>query len=169
MSNQKSRLIVEVVGIIVVVVSLLIVVFELRQNTDALRGATLDAITERGQFELQWSSDIAPIVVKAIQDPSQLDTVEAYRLGEWLTAAMNARQNEVIQSQLGLLDERTWAAMEHVIQAVLGYEWSREWWSIYRGGFFNQEFVMRVDELIEESTFDYRELLEQLSNIGKEQ
>jgi hypothetical protein len=153
-------------GIAMVVLSLLLVVFELRQNTNALRGSTFDAITEHGQFELYWSSEIAPIVVKAIQDPSQLDVVESFRLGEWLTSAMNARQNEFVQYQLGLIDERSWETLENVIQVMLGYEWAREWWSIYGTNFVNREFVAKVDELMEGSTFDYAQTLEELSEIG---
>lgn len=169
MNERNWRLIVEVGGVAVVVASLLLVVFELRQNTDALRGATLDAITERGQFELHWSSEIAPIFIKAVQDPSQLDTIEAYRLGEWMTSALNARRNEFAQYQLGLLDESSWLASESIIQFLFSHEWAREWWLIYRGAFWNQDFVKRVDELVETSPFDYEEILEQLSNIGSDQ
>lgn len=168
MNNSKWRLIVEGGGIAFVVVSLLLVVYELRQNTNALRGSTLDAITEHGQFELHWSSEIAPVVIKAVQNPSQLDLVEAFQLGEWITAAMNARQNEFVQFQLGLLDEPSWAALEGVIQVILGYEWAREWWVIHRA-YFNREFGARVDEILEESTFEYADVLEQLSEIGSRQ
>ena len=165
--REKWRLIVEAGGAAIVVFSLLLVVFELRQNTDALKGSTIDAITEHGQFELYWSAEIAPIVVKAVQDPAQLDIVEAYRLGEWITAAMNARQNEFVQYRLGLLDEQTWASLENVIEVLLGYDWAREWWSINRNALFNQEFVVHVDRIIDESTFEYAQVLEQLSEIGK--
>jgi hypothetical protein len=169
MNDRKWRLIVEVGGIAVVVASLMLVVFELRQNTNALRGSTMDAITERGQFELHWSNEIASIFVKAIQDPSQLDTVEAYRLSEWMSAALNARQSEFVQYQLGLLDENGWLPIENVIELMFSFEWSREWWLIYRGGYWNQDFTSRVDQLIEESNIDYKEILEQLSNIGSDQ
>jgi len=169
LSTRKWRLVVEAGGAAIVVVSLLLVVFELRQNTDALRGSTIDAITEHGQFELYWSGEIAPIVVKAVQDPAQLDIVESFQLGEWLTSAMNARQNEFAQFQLGLLDQQSWTALENVIEVILGYDWAREWWSINRNALYNEEFAAHVDKIVEESTFDYAQVLDQLSKIGSKE
>ena len=164
--SRKWRLIIEIGGAAIVVFSMMLVVFELRQNTDALKGSTIDAITEHGQFELYWSSEIAPIIVKAVQDPAQLDIVEAFQLGEWLTSAMNARQNEFVQHRLGLLDQQAWTALENVIEVILGYDWAREWWSINRSALFNEEFVAHVDRIVDESTFEYAQVLDQLSKIG---
>ena len=64
MKSLNWRLVAELVGLTAVFVSLLVVVFELRQNTSALRGSTLYAVTEQKQFELHWGSEIAPIQVK---------------------------------------------------------------------------------------------------------
>ena len=166
MSNQKWRPVAEVGGMLVVVASLLIVVYELRQNTDALRGSTIDAVTEHQQFELYWSSEIAPVFVKAIQTPAELDAVEAWQLSEWYTAAITARQNEFSQYKLGLVDEQTWLVTEGIIQLMLSFKWAQEWWAIYREIPWDEEFTLRVDELVEESTFDYKQFVEQISNVG---
>jgi len=64
MKRKKWRLIVEIGGVAVVVVSLLVVVFELRQNTAAIRGSAISAVAERQQFELYWSGEMAPVFVK---------------------------------------------------------------------------------------------------------
>ena len=66
MKKKKWRLIVEIGGVAAVVASLLVVVFELRQNTAAIRGSAISAVAERQQFELYWSGEIAPVFVKAI-------------------------------------------------------------------------------------------------------
>jgi hypothetical protein len=47
LKKKQWRLIVEIGGVAAVVVSLLVVVFELQQNTAAIRGATIDAVAER--------------------------------------------------------------------------------------------------------------------------
>ena len=49
----------EVAGAIGVIATLLYLAAQIRQNTRAMRGATQDAIDERKQYELRWSSDIA--------------------------------------------------------------------------------------------------------------
>jgi len=166
MDSKKWRLVVEIGGMTVVVVSLLVVVFELQQNTAAIRGATLGAVAERQQFELYWSGEIAPVFVKAIQTPDQVNAIEAWQLSEWLTSAMNARVSEYSQYRLGLANEETWLTTKATIQMMLSFEWSQEWWSIYRDGPWDQEFVALVDSIVEESTYDYNEVLEQLSEIG---
>jgi hypothetical protein len=48
----------EVLGAIGVICTLLYLTVQIRQNTRALQGATLDALTGRKQFELRWSSEI---------------------------------------------------------------------------------------------------------------
>jgi len=166
MKRKKWRLIVEIGGVAVVVVSLLVVVFELRQNTAAIRGATLGAVAERQQFELYWSSEIASDFVKAIQSPSQLSPVEGWRMSEWLTAAIVARQNEYSQYRMGLVSEESWQLTEGTIQLMLSVEWSQNWWAVYREVPWDEAFISRVDTLVEESTFDYNEVLKQLSEIG---
>jgi len=161
-------LIVEIGGMAVVVVSLIVVVFELRQNTDALKGATVDAIFERQQFELYWSGEIAPIFVKAIQSPSQLSAAESWQLSEWFTAAISARQNEYLQYKLGLIDENIWLTTEGIIQLMFGFGWSKDWWDVYRDVPWDDEFKQRVDYLIETSTINYDGMLDKFSKFGSE-
>ena len=56
----------EIIGAVAVVVSLIYVAAQIRQNTRAIRGSTLDAITQHQQSELKWSSEIAPAFEKII-------------------------------------------------------------------------------------------------------
>lgn len=153
---------------LVVVSSLLIVVYELRQNTDALKGSTLNAVSEHQQFELYWSGEIAPVFIKAILNPAEMDAIDAWKLSEWYTAAIVARQNEFSQFKLGLVNEKTWLVTEGIIQLMLSFQWSQEWWQIYRELPWDEEFVLRVDELVETSTLDYKAIVEQISNVGAE-
>ena len=109
MNWQVAAAISEVVGAIAVIVSLIYLAFQVRQNTRALRGATLDAITNHQQDELRWSADMAPIWKKVFQSPDDLTFEESWQASEWLNAAFTARQNEYFQFRHGLLDEEVWA------------------------------------------------------------
>lgn len=84
-----------------------------------------------------------------------------------LWAAIVARQNEFSQYEMGLVDEDAWLLTEGTIQLMLSFEWSRERWNVYREVPWDSEFTARVDQMIEESTLDYKDVLEQLSKIGK--
>jgi len=156
----------EFTGIAALVMSLILVVYELRQNTDALQGTTTDAIFERQQFELYWSSELAPTFVKAIRNPEDLDASETWQLSEWHTSAIAARQNEFSQYRLGLIEEADWQTTEGVIQLMFSFKWSRDWWQAYREVPWNEDFKRRVDNLIETNEFDYEELLDRFARFG---
>lgn len=94
----------EVVGATGVIATLIYLSVQIRQNTKAVRGAALDAITERKQFELKWSSEIAGAFRKSIENPAALADEESWQLTEWMTAAFVARQNEYFQYKNGLID-----------------------------------------------------------------
>ena len=67
-----------------------------------------------------------------------------------LLAAFVARQNEFSHYEMGLVDEDAWLLTEGTIQLMLSFEWSREWWNVYREVPWDSEFTARVDQLIEE-------------------
>ncbi len=168
MSTRNFREYAELIGIAALVISLLVVVYELRQNTNALQGTAIDTISERQQFELYWSSEIAPVFVKAIKDPEQLTASETWQLSEWHTSAIAARQSEFSQYRLGLIEDTDWQTTEGVIQFMFSFKWSQDWWVAYREIPWNDDFKQRVDDLIETNEFDYEDLLDRMSRFGTE-
>jgi len=168
LSTRNFREYAELIGIAALVISLLVVVYELRQNTNALQGTAIDTISERQQFELYWSSEIAPVFVKAIKDPEQLTASETWQLSEWHTSAIAARQSEFSQYRLGLIEDTDWQTTEGVIQFMFSFKWSQDWWVAYREIPWNDDFKQRVDDLIETNEFDYEDLLDRMSRFGTE-
>ena len=75
----------EVAGAIGVIATLLYLAVQIRQNTRAMTGATQDAITERKQFELRWSSDIGSAMRKSFESPENLTDDETWQVNEWMT------------------------------------------------------------------------------------
>ena len=65
----------ELVGAVGVVATLFYVAVQVRQNTRAVRAATLNAITSSHQAELRWSSDIGPAMMKALHRPAEMSEV----------------------------------------------------------------------------------------------
>ena len=168
MSTKNFREYAELIGIAALVISLVVVVYELRQNTNALQGTATDAISERQQFELYWSSEIAPVFVKAIKNPEKLTASETWQLSEWHTSAIAARQSEFSQYRLGLIGDSDWQTTEGVIQFMFSFKWSQDWWEAYREIPWNDDFTQRVDDLIETNEFDYEDLLDRMSRFGTE-
>lgn len=151
---QLAAAISEVVGAAAVVVSLIYLAFQVRQNTRAIRGATLDAITSHQKDELQWSAGLAPIWKKLLETREPLTFEESFQLGEWVTAAFTARQNEYHQFRHGLLDREVWLASENIIRLLVGLEWIRNWWEAQGRRDRSADFTRLVDRLIAEDRRD---------------
>ena len=157
----------EIIGAIAVVVSLIYLAGEVRQNTRAIRGSTLDAITAHQQFELQWSSELGASFRKSLEAPDTLTYEESWKLSEWMTAAFAARQNEYHQFRQGLLDDAVWESLQNIIRFILGSEWAMGWWRDYGKGYLSAEFVAMVEKLLEEDQRDTSELVKVLDkSIG---
>jgi hypothetical protein len=140
----------EVVGAAAVVISLIYLAVQIRQNTNAIRGATLDAITAHMQAELRWSSDMPDVFRQALQDPDSLTWEESWRLSEWVTAAFTARQNEYHQYRQGLLDDDVWESIENIIRLLIGMEWIYTWWCDYGRKNLADSFVQKVESIANE-------------------
>ena len=153
----------ELVATIGVIVSLVYVALQIRQNTRAVRGATAHAVTERQQTELHWSHEIADIFTKAIQTPDELTSSEAWSLSEWLSSAIVMRQNEYRQYRLGLLEEDVWEQSEGVILMLLSLPWGRNWWEVVGREQVNPDLARHIDGLLEEAELvDWSAALEAL-------
>jgi hypothetical protein len=152
----------EVIGAAAVVISLVYLALQIRQNTKAIRGSTLDAITAHMQEELRWSSEMPVVFKKAMEDPATLTYEEAWALSEWVTAAFTARQNEYYQYQQGMLDEEVWEGIENIIRLLMGISWIRDWWQDYGRKQLGRSFVGKVESLAQPAE---RDVAAELSSV----
>jgi hypothetical protein len=126
----------EMVAALGVIGSLLFVGFEVRQNTEAVRGSTMQGIADQSlQFTLALSMDevwlrLQERIVGDSVPPSQLGPLERRKLTWVLLSSSRIMENRFRQIQLGILDEaaiiqfgasRTW----------YGSWWYRDWWDDY--------------------------------------
>jgi len=163
MSWEAIGAIGETLGAIAVVVSLLYLAAQIRQNSRTVKGASTQSITETIQAELRWSCDLGEEFIRMIDEPEKLSKVEAFRIGEWLTAAMVARQNEYIQYKQGLVDEEVWISNEGIIKSIMSMPWCKNWWHNFDKAAFISDFVQLADSIAEKpDTFDYKEYLEKI-------
>ena len=165
---QTAAAIAEVVGGIAVVISLIYLAYQVRQNTRAIRGATLDSVTSHMKSELRWSGEMAPIWKKVFREPDTLTFEEAWELGEWTNASLTARQNEFHQFRHGLLDEDVWEASENIIRLLMCIDWIRNWWNEHGRHDKSAEFAALVDRLAEAGGRDSMKELDAVFAYSKE-
>ncbi len=144
----------EIIGAGAVVISILYLAFQVRQNTRSVQGTTIQAVTDTIQNEQRWSSELSSIWVKVIDGTDSLSAEEEFRFCEWLIAAMHARQNEHIQFTKGLLAPELWHGSEGIIRMIGSVEWIRVWWRNAYKAMYTQQFIAIVDELFESQERD---------------
>ncbi len=118
MKISKLNPVLEFVGGIAVLIGLIFVGLELRQNTEAVQASTLQSLTDQSQtYLLMMASDgeLNDIWRRGVADVSQLDEGERSRFTFVYRAQWIRLQNAYLQWQRGTLDDSDWAFYEGVI------------------------------------------------------
>ena len=128
MNLQKFSSLVEAVSSVAVVVTLVVLIVEIRQNTEALNAQSRQALLVSAQNELLASVD-HPDASLAIAKPGPLTPEEIVMLDSWLQATMRSREFAWLQYQSGLIDQEQWDTELSVIRLLLAQRRTRLWWS----------------------------------------
>lgn len=141
----------EFVGGVAVLVGLVFVGLELRQNTEAVQAATLQSITEQSQdylLLLAENGELNAIWRQGVSDLSKLDESEASRFNFLYRAQWIRFQNAFLQWRRGTLDDDDWAFYEGIICRKEGDAGSPSargaTWPDHRGA-LTSEFVAFVE------------------------
>lgn len=159
----------EIIGALAVFLTLIYLATQIRQNTVAIKGSTLNSITEHKQFEIRWSSEIGSTFRKAIEDPNGLTEVEEFLMSDWLISSLVARENEYYQFRQGLLDHENWESSEKAIRMNLGYPWAQNWWHATSAVTFGDRFVDYVNDNLMGDLTDYGDILKNISIKNKDE
>ena len=122
----------EIVAAVAVILSLIYVGRGLKDNTAAVRAASMHEITNASrQSLLSIASDenLAKIRFIGDQDPSQLSEMEAYRYFFYTRQLWLNFQNVWMQWRLAVLDDQLWGGYENVLCALLDNPGIRMEWS----------------------------------------
>ncbi len=112
MKNISIRFVAELIAVIGVVLSLIFVGFELRQNTIAARSAAFQEIgvaTAQGWLERSLNRELSDILLKANSTPSayhDLSDSDRGLVRAWLLSFVRLSETIYLQIDQGLLDEQ---------------------------------------------------------------
>lgn len=135
----------EILGSAAVLVTLVYLTVQTRQNTASVQANTRQAILDSDQ----------QFLIKIIENPEiylsrykpELSEQDKVRLGAYLVMFIRMRENNWLQYRNGVLDQVTWDSYRSSIARVMSDSRSRSWWQNYRQP-FNSEFIAMVDELL---------------------
>jgi len=113
--DEKLRTFLEGLGIVSLLLGLIFVGFELRQNTAAVQAATMQGLTDASQeYLLLLASDreLMQLHHKGRQDPDQLSEIEAAQFILLSRTRWLRFQNAFLQYRRGTMGDEDWAFYE---------------------------------------------------------
>ncbi len=161
MTLEQIAYLAEIIGVIVVIVTLIYLSMQVRQGAELLRSESRQAqVTndQNGVFQFIDHPELGRYFSQ-VETPS---FAEKTKLLFWIISQMRAREHEWLQYRSGALDEETWLSYRDVIYFVLGTERARVLWSLC-SPYFSSDYVEMVGEMVEQAPqIDLWEKLEEV-------
>ena len=154
MASTKSRAYVELGGFVAIIVSLLLLVYEIRQNTLAVQTTALQQHFAQNTELVLAMLDNAELRASVLKGQKGLEALTDEDIGLYGPYAANVMRNHFVAFELmrsGLLPESQW----RTFQAALGRSLrrsrgDRELWALRRDE-YPKEFQEMVDALVTEA------------------
>lgn len=154
MKLEKWALIAEIVSGAAIVVTLIVLILEIRTNTDAIRAQNRQSTAARAQ-ELALVNATDPFIRQIRSDPTlevaDLTPAERSGLGSFLGAHLRNAEEAYLQYVDGRLDEAYMQTRRAIVLSLLDSPASRDAYrSIKEAGFLHAEFQDWFDEAYRE-------------------
>jgi len=151
MKLKKYALISEIIGSFAVVVTLIVLIVEIRENTAAIHAANRQSISERIEHRtiaIATSPQLSRLLV-AVQEPGaiKIGSSEWWQLSSFYAALLTATEEAYLQYQDGRLTKEFFDARANRALLLLNNPVGRDYFSGAReAGFFVPEYMEWVDE-----------------------
>ncbi len=149
MTLEQYGYLAEIIGVIIVVVTLLYLSVQVRQGAHLMRSESRQALTNN-QREVLFSYLDNMDLFDKMADPQKLSQADQRRFSVIWMANMRNREHEWFQYKDGILDEPTWLSYREIIRLTLSSKRHRTWWNKMKL-VFDSEFVEIVDRFIGET------------------
>ena len=145
MNTSKLADIAEITSSIAIFVTLVFLVVQMQQNTEAIQAQSRDTtfIGTQDRMALYMSNPD----LEMLRHKSELTDEEKVRLFWRITMFIRAREHDWTQYQNGVLDEVVWQSYTAPIQVELSGVNSRKLWA-YTRAYYNPRFVESVDAIL---------------------
>ena len=148
MNRERRRDLVELIGLTAILVSLVVLIVEVRQNTNALYAESRQAVLESTVQDLNLLFE-NPEIVSIIINPQPLTAEEQIRLDTYWAASLKAREYVWLQYNDGVIDSDLFNSELAVLRVVFDSSKARTWWSKLGRQYFSEEFIAFVEEEME--------------------
>ena len=146
----------EIIGAVVVILSLVYLAIQVRQNTEAQRMENYARALERLaalQSTLSQDSDISLIYSKGVVDASKLTPQERIRFTWSMYEAFGAFEFMFLASKTGAILEEVWSRWSAAIAWWVTFPGVQKWWES-RPLPFTDSFTLFVESLLKDNPTD---------------
>lgn len=149
LDSGRFKILVEITSAVAVVLGLVFVGLELKQNTAAISGQAFFQLNEHSsasKITFAQDAELADLVMRGNDDPESLTDLERARYINWTRARFNFLEAYWVYRKKGLIDDSDSAGMQGSICetfAVKGPRWS---WQNHLGN-YTAGFVEDVERM----------------------
>jgi len=140
----------EIVAAVAVVVSLIYLAVQVRENTHAAKLAATRELLSAAHSAIAANSvdpEISEIWLVGIRDRSRLNHRDGFRFTKLLFEIFSAHEQQFFHLEESLIHAKLFESQIKAYEAALVWPGVREWWETNRNG-FNADFQAHVDALI---------------------
>ena len=149
MKLEKLSALAELISAIAIVVTLGYLAIQTKQNTTAVQASVRQAMVQDDLELIRQLSDF-PVALTGRSGSAELSDDDLVRLHSGMLALMRTRENQYLQYQNGVIDERSWRTYQSAIPAVMSTDFMRSWWRTRSSrGEFDEDFAASVDQLLD--------------------
>ena len=146
----------EIIGAITVVVSLIYLAVQVRQNTQAQQTENFSRALDRVaaiQATLSQDPETSVIFSKGVSDPSDLTSRERMQFTWTMYELFGAFEFMFLASKTNAIPEEIWRRWSSAVAWWLSYSGVQAWWSV-RPIPFSESFTSYVESLLENNPTD---------------
>jgi hypothetical protein len=151
---EQGAYLAEILGVIVVAVTLIYLAVQVRQGTELLRSESRQALVTNDVTSLASNFQNADVFAKYVAE-DEMSAEDQLRLSFMFALDLRNREFEYFQYTNGLLDEQTWLAYRHVILINHASGRGRVWWDKIGHEIVDPAFAKLVDELLVDAQPDH--------------
>lgn len=153
LTRERWKDLFEGAGMIAIIVSLVLVAYEVRQNTLMMRAQTRDSLTEKQMTMSSWISTnefAANLIPPGSRGELEPGSAEAIAFDQLLTGMMREWENSLYQYEQGLFDASEFNARKQAWKGFLMQPGVSAFWA-RRNENFSPTFRSEIERIIAES------------------
>lgn len=142
----------QIIGTVAILITLIYLAVQTRQNTAAILSNTRDTIINSDLHLVELLMEHPLYQYMHNLDEATIDNKQ--NLQNWLIALARSREHQFFQYKDGLLDKKTWEAYITGITINLSYPVTRAWWDYVSSDFFDKDFVNELNKYLKNIPID---------------